>query len=91
MIIVTNYRFKPFMSKKETKEVLDMFAEVGNAPGTIAHYVATDGHHGIVITETDDPAEGYRNLLNYTQWIEFNTQVVLTVEEAVPLVIDSVS
>jgi hypothetical protein len=90
MIIVTNYRLKPFMSRDETKELLEMFAEVGNAPGTIAHYVGTDGRHGVVITETDDPAEGYRNILNYGPWIEFNTQVALTVEEAVPHVMDAV-
>ena len=88
MLIVTNYRFKSHMTKDEARELLDVFAEVGNAPGTIAHYVATDGRHGMVLAEIDDPAEGYRNLLNYGPWLEFNTQVVLPVEEAVPHVMD---
>lgn len=91
MIVVTNYRFKRFATRDEVRELLDVFAKVGNAPGTIAHYVSTDGRGGMTITETDDPAQGYRNLLNYTQWIEFDTQVVLPVEDAVPLVMDSVA
>ena len=41
---------------------------------------------GIVIAESDDPAEGYANLLNYGQWMEFETKVMLKVEDAVPLI-----
>jgi hypothetical protein len=35
---------------------------------------------------SDDPAEGYANLLNYTQWMEFETKVMLKVEDAIPLI-----
>jgi hypothetical protein len=33
-----------------------------------------------------EPAEGYANLLNYQQWVEFETNVILKVEDAVPLI-----
>jgi hypothetical protein len=36
--------------------------------------------------ESDDPAEGYANLLNYQQWMEFETKVMLKVEDAMPLI-----
>ncbi len=88
---MTTYRIKPYLSNAETKKLMDVFAKVGNAPGTTAHYVAADGSHGVVISESDDPAEGYRNLLNYNEWIEFDTNVMLTVEEAVPHIMDSLS
>jgi len=39
-----------------------------------------------VIAESDDPAEGYANLLNYNQWMEFETKVMLKVEDAIPLI-----
>jgi hypothetical protein len=86
MIFITTYKLKPFLSKEETKEMMAVFATVGNAPGTQAHYVCADGGGGTVIVESDDPAEGYANLLNYAQWIEFDTKVMLKVEDAVPLI-----
>jgi hypothetical protein len=90
MILITTYKFKPFLSKKETKELLEVFAKEGAGPGAGAHYVAADGSQGVVISETDDVAGGYRNILNYTQWVEYDTQVMLTVEQAVPLLLDAV-
>jgi len=91
MIFITTYKIKPYLSQEETTELMGVFAEVGNAPGTQAHYVAADGSHGVVITESDNAADGYRNQLNYSQWIEFDTKAMLTVEDAVPLIMDALS
>ena len=91
MIFITTYKLKPFLSKKETKEALDVFAKEGEGPGTTAHYVASDNSHGVVISETDDVAGGYRNILNYTEWIEYDTKVMLTIEQAVPLIMESLA
>lgn len=91
MMYVTTYRFKPFMTKAETNTLLQAFAEFGNAPGTTAHYMRADGTGGIVIGETNDIAALYRNTLNYLEFIEFESHVVLPVEDAVPLVGDFVS
>jgi hypothetical protein len=83
MLHVTSYTFKPGMDKGDVKDVLETFAAVGNAPGTIAHYVWADGRGGTVIADTDDLAATYRNVLNYTEWMEFDQRAALTVEEAV--------
>ena len=91
MRYVTTYTFKPFMTKDETKALLEAFARFGNAPGTTSHYLRQDGTGGFVIGETDDIAGLYRNTLNYLEFIEFESHVVLPVEEAVPLVADFVS
>jgi hypothetical protein len=91
MIIVTTYKLKPFLSKEETKELMGVFAKEGAGPGTTAHYVAADGSQGVVISESDDVAAGYRNLLNYTQWVEYDSKVMLTVEQAVPLIMDALA
>ena len=91
MIFVTNYKVKPFLSKAQTSDLMAVFAEVGTAPGTMAHYVYADGGGGIVIAESDDPTEGYRNLLNYTEWIEFDTKLVLRVEDAVPHILEALT
>lgn len=89
MLFMTTYQIKPYLSNDETKELLEVFAREGAAPGTTAHYVAADGSHGVVIAETDDIAGAYRNIQNYTQWVEYDTKVMLTVEEAVPLIMEA--
>ena len=89
MIFVTTYRIKSFISNEETKQLLEVFAREGAGPGPTAHYVAADGSHGVVIADTDDLAGAYRNLQNYTQWVEYDTKVMLPVEEAVPLIMDA--
>ena len=89
MIFITTYKIKPFLSKDETKKLLEVFAKEGVAPGTTAHYVAADGSHGLVIAESDDIEAAYRNIKNYTQWVEYDTNVMLTVEKAVPLLMDA--
>ena len=89
MLFLTTYKIKPYISNEEAKKLLEVFAEAGAGPGTTAHYVAADGSHGVVIADTDDLAGAYRNLQNYTQWVQYETRVMLPVEEAVPLIVDS--
>jgi hypothetical protein len=89
MLLMTTYRIKPFLSDDEVKTLLEVFAKNGPGPGVTAHYVAADGSCGVVISDTDDVAGGYRNIQNYTQWVEYDTQVMLTVEEAVPLIMEA--
>jgi hypothetical protein len=91
MIFITTYRIKPFLSKDETRKLLDVFGKEGPGPGTTAHYVAADGSHGVVVSDTDDIEAAYRNIQNYTQWVEYDTKVMLTVEKAVPLLMDALS
>jgi hypothetical protein len=91
MIFVTTYKIKPFLSNDETRELLGVFAKEGAAPGTTARYVAADGSHGVVIAESDDLAAAYRNIQNYTQWVEYDTKVMLKVDQAVPLIMDAIS
>jgi hypothetical protein len=54
-------------------------------------YVAADGSHGIVISENDDVVAAYRNIQNYTQWVAYDTKVVLKIEDAVPQIMDALS
>jgi hypothetical protein len=89
MILITTYKVKPFLSKGETRKLLEVFAKEGPGPGVTAHYVAADGSHGVVISDTDDVAGGYRSIQNYTEWVEYDTKVMLTVEQAVPLIMES--
>jgi len=91
MIFITSYRVKPHMSKEETAEMMAVFAEHGSSPGEIAHYVAVDGSHGMVISDSDDLGATYRNVLRFSQWIEFDSSVMLPVADAVPHILDALS
>jgi len=91
MIFITTYKVKPYLSKKKTTELMTLFAEQGEGPGTTAHYVAVDGSHGIVISETDNAEDGYKSILPYTPYIEYDTKVYLTVEQAVPHILQALA
>jgi hypothetical protein len=90
VIFITTYRIKQ-QSKDDTKKLMGVFAESGVPSGVQAHYVAADGSQGVVILETDDLEESYRNLLNYAEWIEYETKPYLTLEQALPHIADYTS
>ena len=89
MLFITTYKIKPFISNDETKQLLEAFASAGAGPGTTAHYVAADGSCGVVVSETDDIEGAYRNLLNYSQWIQYDSKVMLTIDQALPHIMDA--
>jgi hypothetical protein len=71
--------------------VVEAFAEFGNAPGTTAHYIRTDGTGGFVIGESEDFVALYRNILNYLEFVDFEQHMVMAVEDGVALITDYVS
>ena len=91
MRFVTTYRVKSHITREDTKKLMEAFATHGEAPGTIAHYVAADGSHGVVINEIDDAAVAYKSILPYTEWIDYQTVPVLTIEEAVPHILENLA
>jgi hypothetical protein len=91
MHFVTTYRVKPYLNKEDRRELMSVFARVGEGPGVSAHYAAADGSHGLVISESDDLGPAYENLQNYLQWIEYDTTPVLKIADAVPLIMAGLS
>lgn len=89
MIMMTTYRVKPYLDKEDMGKLMAIFAEAGTPEGEIAHYVSADSSFGVVITDMDDPAVGYRNILNYTEYVDYETKVMLTIEEALPHIADA--
>ena len=84
MLFMTTYRVKPYLPRSETKKLLDLFGKAGEAPGTIAHYVAADNSCGWAVTDQEDATSGYAAILQYSEYIEFDTKPVLTIEDALP-------
>jgi hypothetical protein len=91
VIFITTYKVKENLSKDEQSELLAAFREYGATPTVTAHYVSTDGTVGLVIEETDDLEPGYRNVLNYRPWLTFETKPYLTIEQALPHLMDYIA
>ena len=86
MLFATRYKFKGDQSPDSVKALLKVFAERGPATGEIAHYVATDGRGGLIISENDSMQKPYEDALNYQQWMDFETIPVLTIADALPTI-----
>ena len=86
MILMTTYRVKPFMSHEQRRELVELFLQHGTPGRELGHYLAADNSHGVVISELDDPTEGFRNILNYTEHVEYETTLMVTMDEAMPLI-----
>lgn len=84
MLFGTRYKFIGDRSPDAVKALLAAFGEHGAAPGTIAHYVLGDGRGGLVISDNDSITDAYENILNYQEWLEFEIHPLLTMEDALP-------
>jgi hypothetical protein len=89
MLFMTTYRVKPFLPRSETKKLLDLFGKVGAAPGTVAQYLAADNSAGWAITEAEDATSGYAATLQYSEYLEFDTTPILTIEDALPHLLEA--
>lgn len=88
MLFGTRYKFVGDRSPDAVKALLAAFGEHGEAPGTVTHYVMADGRGGLVISEQDSITDVYANLLNYTEWLEFETHPLLTLDDALPILME---
>ncbi len=83
MLFVNEYRLHPNMTKADTARLMSLFGERGEAPGTVAHYVKTDGTGGIVIVEEDDAARAYETVLAFAEFLDFTVTPALRIDDAV--------
>lgn len=83
MLFVTDYRFRPHMTKGDDKRLMDLFTAKGASPGELAHYVRVGGNGGVVISEISDVNEIFSYLLNFTEFMEFEISPALKIDDAV--------
>jgi hypothetical protein len=90
MIIATIYRWSDTARPKDAvQEVLKRYADLGEGPGVLGHYVFADGTGGIVISEGDDAEHAYKTGLTLGEFFDdVETQLVLPLEQALPIVMD---
>ena len=87
-LYLTSYRFRADLDDDDLQDLTKKFAEVGQSPDVMAHYVTLDGRGGFLVQSTEgDPEEDYRTTLKYGPWIEFESTPVTTIEEAFPVIL----
>jgi hypothetical protein len=74
----------------DQRHLLELFEKHGTAPGTIAHYVAADNSTGWTVIEAESPVEAYATILKYEEYIQFELTPILTIDEALPHLLDAV-
>ena len=86
-LMLVAYRYREGLGEEDFRNLTKKFAETGNAPGVIAHYVRLDGKGGFLLEELpEDPEKGYEFTLRYTPWLEFEVFPVTTMEDAFPVI-----
>jgi hypothetical protein len=83
MLYQTNYTLVGERNVGRAKELMTLFAQRGNSPGEIAHYIHVDGSGGTVISENKDIAELHDVTLAYSQYMDFEILPDRKAEEAV--------
>lgn len=93
MLWVTTYEFRDNLehTKENIAELMTLFAQRGEAPGTFAHYVRADGNGGVVLSEQDDAMALYDAALAYQRWLKFTVTPVVKIDDAVPSILASLA
>jgi hypothetical protein len=86
-LFVTTYRYRSDLDVDDLRDLTKKFAEIGAAPGTIAHYTRLDGSGGFVIQrDAEDQAKVFEVTITYAPWMEFEVIPVTTIEDAFPVI-----
>ena len=88
MISASIYRWSDRARTKDgIQEVLERYADLGEDPGVVGHYVFADGSGGIVIADSPSSEHAYRVGLALGEFIDdIEEHTVLPLDEALPLV-----
>ena len=89
MLFITTYRFSGTQTPEAAADLMKRFGEMGKSPGELAHYVFADGSGGVVISDSDDAAKMHSTALAYAQWLQFESKLALTVDDAVPGILEA--
>ena len=91
MLFVTHYELIGEPSKGRTQELMALFGERGAGEGTLAHYVYADAGAGFVISDDSGLDSLYEDAIQYSPYMKFTTQPILTIDEAVPTIAEWMS
>ena len=89
MLFMTTYDIIGDRTSERTAALMQVFGDRGEVEGTQAHYVRADGGGGWVIQEINDATKAYEDSLAYAEWLDIETVPIITIDEAVPKILES--
>ena len=72
------YEWREHMPKEDVAKVIAQFTDMGEMPGTVAHYVRTDGQGGIIITNEEPP---YSRSLAWSPFLKWDIIMIAPVAD----------
>jgi len=87
-LYMTAYRYRQNLREEDLRHLTKKFAELGTAPGVLAHYERLDGMGGFMIEDVsqENAERSYELTLRYTPWVEMEVFPITTIEEAFPVI-----
>ncbi len=88
--LLVQYTYRQHLDESGLRELTKRFGDLGEPPGTVAHYVKLDGTGGFTVVESrsdDDRAKAYETMISYGPWVEFEMTPVTTMDEALPSIL----
>ena len=89
MLFITTYRFSGAQTPENVADLMKRFGEMGKSPGEQAHYVFADGSGGVVVSSNEDAKEMHSTSLAYSQWLSFDSKLVLEIDDAIPGILEA--
>lgn len=88
-LFLTVYTYKERLDEASLRELTKRFGEVGESPGTIAHYSRLDGRGGFTVSEAkpEDQVKVFETILSYGPWVDFEIIPITTMADALPSII----
>ena len=88
-LFLTLYTYKDHLDEMALRDLTKRFGEVGDSPGTLAHYTRLDGRGGFTVSETtpEDQAKVFETVLSYGPWVDFQIFPVTTMADALPSIL----
>lgn len=91
MHYVVNYTLIGERTKERTAELMALFGARGNNDSTIAHWVYADGGGGFLIADGTEMDLLYKDALAYSTWMELSATPIISIDDAVPQIVDWLS
>jgi Protein of unknown function (DUF3303) len=89
MLFVVEYELKPTLTPEDAQKLMEAYGKEPRSPGEVAHYSRIDGSGGYVVVDSDDATALYARVLMFDEWMEFSVIPVLTIEDAVGPILES--
>ncbi len=85
-LFLTIYTYKSNLDEASLRELTKRFGEVGETPGTIAHYSRLDGRGGFTVSERkpEDQVKAFETILSYGPWVDFEVIPITSMADALP-------